>query len=422
MRSLACVCFLAVRSSPALLALPCLLGLELGVVLLQGTDWTAEWRWAIDWAGAGVFLAAPFAAGLAAWQSQVTSRSIGEAVQPLRSPGRVFAFNAGGVLVCAAAGHLVVVALVVATVYRAGAGGIPDLAPVLLHWLFLAAAVAIGYAAGQVAETRLLAPCLALVVLFCVIEASNGSLPTLWVEVAGATGPLAGLAYRPEVVAAQAVVFVSLLVIAASVSRGVARPLVRWVPAGAGAISLVLAAGWLSATEASRFTQVAAGDVARQCFGQAPEVCVIDESAAAGPAIQQALADLHHAAGSRAELPATYAQVVSGPAPAGARAFVLSPGAVVDGRAVPDVLVTFVVWNHDCLSGDHAPPGRAIELISDLSVVLLSRLEPDRPDPDRLTRLFDRLPPGEQDAWIAAALSASERCAFDEIPDWLDRA
>ena len=54
--------------------------------------------------------------------------------------------------------------------------------------------------------------------------------------------------------------------------------------------------------------------------------------------------------------------------------------------------------------------------------MLLSRAEPGRPDPDRLMRLFDQLPPAEQDGWIAGATAASDRCAFDEIPDWLDGA
>ena len=148
---------------------------------------------------------------------------------------------------------------------------------------------------------------------------------------------------------------------------------------------------------------------------------MVADNASAGRVVQQVFADLQAAAGPVASFPSTYVQVLSGTAPEGSRAFVLDPGAVAEGRAVPEQLVTFVVWNHDCLLSDHAPPGRAIELLSDLSVVLLGRADPTRPDPDRLMRLFDRLDGEEQDAWVAAALAASDRCAFDEIPDWLDR-
>ncbi len=413
--------YLAARSSPALLALPALLGLELGVVLLQGDGWTAEWRWAVDWAGAGIFLAGPFAAGLATWQSQLAVRTTSEAVQPLRRPLRVCAFHAGGVWVWAALAHALVVALVVAMAYRSGASGVPDLGPVLLHWLFLAACVSVGYLAGQLVETRLMAPVVALTLLFAIIEASNGALPMMWVEVAGATAPLTGLAYRPEIVVAQSAACVALLTLAATISRGVARPKVQWAPFALGVAVLVVAAGWLSSTEASRF-QVEATAVTRECVGSSPRVCMIDDSADLGPAVQRALADLHAAAGPRATLPTTYTQVVTGPAPSGARAFVLNPGAIVGGEALPEVLVNYVVWNHDCLTGDHAPPSRAVELMSDLSVVLLSRADPSRPDPDRLMRLFDRLTPVEQDTWIAEATAASDRCAFDEISDWLDNA
>lgn len=413
--------YLAARSSPAFWALPCLLGLELGVVMLMATDWTAEWRWAVDWAGAGVFLAGPLTAGLAAWQAQMISRTTGEAVMPLRAQARVFAFQAGGVLVWATAAHALLVCVVVATAYGEGAVGFPVLTPVLQHVLFLAACLAVGFLAGQLSESRLLAPAVVVVLVFLVIQASNGALPTLWVEVAGATSPLAGLDYRPGVVLAQVGACLALVAIAASVARGVVRPVVRWAPLGTAALTLVVAAGWLSATEANRFTVAADLSAARECIGRAPRVCLLADSSSVGPAVQEALADLHAAAGPVAILPTTYVQVVSGRAPDGARAFVLNAGAVADGRASRESLVTFVAWNQDCLLTDDAPPSRAVELVSDLATVLLARAEPGRPDPDRLMRLFARLEPEQQDAWVADALAASDRCAFEEIPDWLDR-
>jgi hypothetical protein len=416
------VVVLAVRSSPGLLGLPAFIGLALGVVLLQGTGWTAEWRWAVDWAGAGVFLVGPLAAGMAAYQSQAAGRASGEAAIALRSPVRFFAFHAGGVFCWAALAHALVVLLVLVATWRAGTSGVPDLRPMALHCLFLAAHVGLGFVAGQLTETRLLAPIMTVLLLVVVIEASNGALPTMWVEVAGATMPLAGLAYRVDVVAAQSVAFLAALTLAAAVSRGVVRPRVRWAPFGTAVLALVLAGTWLSATEATRFTQVADQDVRRECHGSGPQVCLLEESASSGPAVQEVLASLHVAAGGPAGLPEVYVQVVSGETPGDARGFTLGPGAVVDGRAVADVLVQYVVWNRDCLRTDHAPPGRAVELLSDLAVVLLSRADPRRADPDRLLRLFDDLDRAEQDAWIASALAASDRCDFAAIPDWLEGA
>lgn len=220
---------LAMKASPARYALPLLLGLEVGVVLIEGREWTSEWRWAIDWAGAGVFLAGPLAGGISAWQAQAARRAPGEAAQAVGSRLRIFAFNAGGVFAWAALVHTLVVLLVILYCYRSGLTGWPNPASIVLHGSLLAGCVSIGYIAGQFSVSRLLAPVTTMVLLVVMIQASNGALPTMWVEVAGATAPLAGLRYRPDVTAGQLVLFWGPALVALGVTKGFGRPLVRVV-------------------------------------------------------------------------------------------------------------------------------------------------------------------------------------------------
>lgn len=411
---------LSLRASPALYAAPILAGLEFGVVLIEG-QWRSEWRWVVDWAGAGVFLAGPMAGGLTAWKAQAVRRAPGEAAQVVGTPLRLFAFTAGGVLGWAALVHAAVVAIMIADGYSSGLTGWPHPEIIVLHWSLLAACVATGYIAGQLTMSRLLAPITSVALLTFMVQASNGALPTLWVEVAGATAPLAGLQYRPEVVVGQLVLFWALVLVAVGATKGNGRSLFRNLTLGVGVFAVIVGAAGLASAEQNRFSVVPTEQLGQRCFGASPKVCVLGDTIDFGPELRQVFAAFEAAAGSDSTLPSTYIQVMGTEGPSDQhRQFVLDPGVIEQGEVRPEGLARYIVWNRKCLLDDRPPPGRAVDLVADLEMVLLDRLADGASRGDsRLLAAFKSKPAADQDAWIAQMLAATNECAYGEMPEWL---
>lgn len=412
--------WMAMRSSAGLPMLPVLVGLEVGVVLVEGQSWHSEWKWALDWAGAGVFLSAPMAGGLAAWHAQHPRCPAGEAAQAVGSRSKLLLMEAGGVLVWAIVAHVLTVAWVVAYCWHAGLSGWPNPWVVTLHISFIASCVAVGSIAGRFSPSRLLPPLVAILMLLFVIESSNGSLPVLWVEVAGATAPLSSLEYRPEIVLTQMCAYWAIVVVAQALTTGVGSRVVRWSCLTIGCLVVAAALARLSAERPERFEALSANKVDSTCVGSRPEVCVAYEMTLRAEEIQGIFADIHDIAGSRAKLPLRYVHVAGYAEGSEAdRQFELESYWLKDQTA-ESVLTRYVVWNRACLLADDPPPSRAVDLLADLEMVLLHRLG-QLHNESRLMDKFDRLPQHVQDQWIADSLAASNQCDFARIPDWIDR-
>ena len=410
-------------SSPARYAVPILLALEVGVILIEDQQWTSEWRWAIDWAGAGVFLAGPLAGGLATWQAQAARRSPGEAAQVAGTPFRLFAFNAGGIFAWAALVHTVVIAGVVVACYRAGLTGVPEVAAIVMHWSLIAGCVSVGYTVGQFTSSRLAAPLSTVALVAFMIQASNGALPILWAEVAGATAPLTGLRYRPEVILGQLVLFWALVLVGLGVTKTARRSTYRFVVLGIASAAALSAAVALANAGEGRFVVRPSSALSQSCFGEAPEVCVLEDMKVHGPAIHAILQSVERAAGPSATLPTKYVQVLGSEGPSeSARQFMVDAGMIQNNEVSAEMLIRYVAWNRKCLLADEAPPAEAVGLISDLAMVLLDRANQQDPADNRLLTAFNSLPRPVQDQWIADASKASNECAFDAIPEWLTQS
>lgn len=412
----------ALRSSRALWAIPVLLGLEIGILLGESGAWRSEWRWALDWAGAGVFLAGPVAAGFAAWHAQRLHRSPGEPALALGRRWRIASFAVLPIFAIAALVHVVALGWIATEVFRVGTRGAVDPMAVSLQFLLLLFCVCVGAAIGFAWRGRLVPPAVALGGAFVMVQASVGVLPALWIEMAGATAPLTGLRLRADVAVLQALTWLSglLLVWAAVTIRSKVSTggvLLR----GVAVMALVVPAAFLAAMPQERFAVVPTSSQALECAGAEPRVCVVAGGGVAAQEVQQVFASIHAAIDDRESLPHEYVQVVGGASPAApGRQFVIQPDTVSNGRVIPERLVRYVVWNRECLMGDAPPTGEGLERVADLEAIITARLSAgDTTNLDRVTRAFLKRPRVDQETWISAALAASDSCDFQSVPEWL---
>ncbi|WP_034611415.1 hypothetical protein [Cellulomonas sp. URHD0024] len=411
---------LAVRTTPARFLFPILLGFQLCVLFyFSGSEWRMEWRWAIDWAGAAIPFVGPVLAGFAAWRSQYVRARFGELLGASRGGARAYAFEFAGAMTWAGASQLVTVCVASVAVVLAGAAGFPPLVVLVWQLATLAGYLGLGYAVGQLSYSRLLPPVVTVGLFFASVQSANGSLPTLWFEVGGATASLAGLTWNPEVVVAQTVLGVSLALLPFVVVRPVSRVVVR---ASIGVVALVAVVGSLSTLASSGEDRFAyASDSGRVCSGHDPEVCLLPENTPSHTAVDAVFRSLSDAAGGPGGgAPAKFVQALGGRQTSEpGQEFVLNGGTVTPDGADPVALVHYFAWNRDCLWSDEAPPLAARNALDQLQQVLLVRahfLPADGASSDVAPLL--RQPEAVQRDWITRTLALSESCAFAQLAPW----
>lgn len=407
---------LAVRTSPARWLFPVALAFETVVLFsFEGAGWRTEWTWAVDWLGGTISLFGPVIAGFATWRAQVMRVSFGEVVAAARGSARAYGFELLGTLSWVWASHLLALAVVSGAVLASGTRGWPPVVALAWQLLALAAYVGVGHAVGLVVKSRLAAPAVAVGSLLAVASSVGGPLPRLWFEAGGATAPLAGLAWRKDVVAAQSVLWLSILVVPwVIVAGGRVR---RAAASLAVLVAIVVPAVTLAQTSSDRF-ELAPSRTAAECHGEAPEVCMHPEAAGRIGVVHDALARISSAAGGTgAGFPARFDQATGAePATGPGRDLVLSAGTLgVDG-VDPVALMHYVVWNRDCLWGDAPPPEAARAVLAELQEVLLVRAGfVDAREVGAGARTMLQASETDQRRWIAQLLTASDRCEFADL-------
>lgn len=407
--------------SPAKYLVPVLIGIEAAALMNRGMPWRGEWAWTVDWAGGSVFLLGPVVAGLAVWRVSSSLSHLGEAADVVASPRRATAAELVGVVGWAWACHVAGLLVALGFSARAGAGGVPDLLPLLPQLLVIAAYAGVGALLGALVPNPLMAPLTTVVLLVCTTQFASGTLPSLWVTVGGATASLAGLRYNPQVLAGQVVLGVGLLLLGLSVRRQAFGPV--QVNRSLAIVPLVgvLASGtWLASTGESRI-EPDPRPVALHCGGSEPVVCVRPENEAAAAALRSAFHALTVAArdSGATDPPQRFEQVVAGsPNPKQARAFVLNPGAVLGDHVDPGLVAHYFVLNRACLVGDDAPPAEPVRRLEALGAFLAVRaglLDPAMAADADVKRLA-ATSADRRATFLDEALEASAGCRFADVP------
>ena len=173
-------------------------------------------------------------------------------------------------------GHLMLTAGVLVWAWRSGTPGSPDLWGVLPEIGAIVAAMGAGTLAARVVPRWWVAPLL-LVGGYVVLILVKGYVPAPFYRTGGASIPLYGLSYRPDIAALQCVGGVLLgclfVVLAASAPRD---PAVRPVTLLVLVVAVMLVAGALTSRGDRLYREV---PVAWQCLGDAPRLCAVRESA-----------------------------------------------------------------------------------------------------------------------------------------------
>lgn len=289
------------RRSVGLPAIPAVALVIVANVALRGRPWVHEWFWAFfNYHFVTVFLG-PLAAGLGAWEG---ARLTPAADLLASSGGQRRALRAAWAGVVVWIGLVYVAGLVGVTtlVKAAGTPGGPDLvalstlAPALA---FVAMWVAVGAAVGWRLGARLAAPLVAVgaFAAILVLYVVNYDL----VRVGGATASLLGLAPRPELQAAQIVIYAGVALGALLLS-----PRLRPVPAGdrldrLGLACMALAAGLALAVLAFPGEDFRTRPEVEVCTGT-PGICLARGYRSQADEIRNMLAP-YLAAASRAGLP-----------------------------------------------------------------------------------------------------------------------
>ena len=160
--------------------------------------------------------------------------------------------------------------------------------------------------------------------------------------------------------------------------------------------------------------------MALSCVGTKPEVCLRADSTLRAEDVQAVLHSLVVAAGSGAETPDRFVQVVGADTtdPTDGRALVINPATVTRSGVSPDLLAHYLVWNRQCLLEDEPPSPTAQLVIEQLSDTLLARanlLDPSLIEDQAIAR-FLALPDSSQVEWIQKSLAASNSCSFASLP------
>jgi hypothetical protein len=236
--------------------------------------WVHEWLWALYQYHFVTVILGPPAAGVAAWEGQRVARASdvsAAAGTTLRAAVMAWAGVYAWVLLAYGVGLLTVVTLV----RGAGTPGWPDaasLATVGPPIVLLAAETAAGFVIGRLVRSPLAPPgvavgCFLVILLFYIAG------PAHLVDVGGAGNPMLGHQLRPDLLAAQILLYLSLTLAAFSAlvwtrnSPGVIR--VGAMVVGLGLVAVAL--GNLLGQGPDKFRRV---DATLLCVGTRPQVCV----------------------------------------------------------------------------------------------------------------------------------------------------
>lgn len=396
-------------------AMPVALGFE-AVVLMSRTDqWRGEWAWTIDWIGGVVVLLGPFVAALCAWRAVAIRDLLGELGDVVR-PGRALTAELGGVVGWAWFAHACGLCVGLVLTAADGARGLPDLWPVVPQFAALAGYAGLGLLLGMLVPNPLIGPLTGVTLLFAVTQFSSSTLPSLWVYVGGATSSLVGLRYNPAVLLAQTLLGLGLAMAAFVVVRPWrGRVRIRWSAAPA-LLAIALPAAWLATNPDHYLPDDAA--IARSCVGTAPTVCMLEASAASGPAVQSAFEALTVYARSIGvdAVPDRFDQTVAMQPRDRARLFVLNPGAVVGDHYAPEQASHYFVYDNRCLRGSPPPPSAidGLELLAKHLAVGARLVSATQLADPALSALL-AMPEQQRDRWAATALRASWSCDFGRV-------
>lgn len=258
--------------------MPLFLALE-GLALSSRTsDWSIEWQWATSWMNGILVLLGPLTAGVAAAET-VHFRRHSSALSLSVPPSKVIvsqALRVLGVTWWAAVAHVLgMVAAAIVVGVRHGEPGWLEVRLIPPALLLLLAFAAIG---------ALLAWCLPYVVTPAVVAVAGYFVPGAqlappsWFLAGGATGPLVGLQYRPDLLWAQSLLWLSCFVAAIVSVAAFARPRAQSLLGAIVGVGLVaVAASWVSSFGPDALTERPVGALA--CNSGEPPVCSPQEYA-----------------------------------------------------------------------------------------------------------------------------------------------
>lgn len=270
-----------VRATSGCRALPVLLLVAAVLVLGRGTPWLGDPSRTFAWISGSATAVAPFVAGCAAidlarWSRPGTVGALRATVGAARSRLHLLGGNAAAGVVVVALGQLVGVVANLAQ----GAGlprGEVALPVLAASWAVMLAAAAVGAAVGLALPALVAGPAAAVVVYGLIVLPAFGPAPEV-LRLDAPTGALAGIRADPEVMGANAVAGVLLLLVAAAclvlLDAVVRRP---GQVVATGVLGVLLVAGLVVSSVVSRDAaqyETSSGAVPTSCSGRAPEVCV----------------------------------------------------------------------------------------------------------------------------------------------------
>lgn len=274
-----------VRATSGCRVLPVLVLVAAVLALGRGTPWLGDPSRPFAWISGTSTAVAPFVAGCAAvdlarWSRPGTLGALRATAGAPRSRLHLLGGNAlAGVLVVAL-GQLIGVVADLAQ----GAGlprGEVALPVLVASWAVMLAAAAVGAGTGLVLPALVAGPAAAIVVYGLVVLPAFVPAPEV-LRLDAPTGGLAGIRANPELMGANAVAGVLLLLVVAGclvVLDAVVRRRGQLVGTGVLGVLLVaaLAAGSVLSRHAAQ-NEASSGTVPTSCSGRAPEVCVPDGS------------------------------------------------------------------------------------------------------------------------------------------------
>lgn len=398
---------------PARWLLPFLVAPGIVLILSRPPMWRGNWTWTLDWMGGALILAGPIAAGLGAWRAYSTRRSFAPYLDASHVGGRLGLVEIGGTALWACLGHLIAVIIASTMTITGGASGLPPFWIVGPQLLLLGAWTSFGWMIGSALPSVATAPTLAIAAYGLVVAGLQGNLPTDWFSIGGATSPMIGMRPAVTLLVLQSAMWIAITFAGIPVRRRTSGhmldlPLVFWGLATVALVAAVFIAkgGW------PRSEAVAQGTA---CQGDAPRVCVLDDTRMLLPEAAQILSKLTQTAqDAGADTPRVYVPVDEAPLDDRTR----RPFEIAPNTSSPRDLVNFVVHDMRCLRGDDAPPGDKFIVVDGVGGVLLVRAGYETRESLR-DPLVDRilaLPPEEQNTVITAAISSAVSCHYESVP------
>lgn len=263
------------RRSTAVVALPAIVVVLVLHVVLRARPWVHEWLWAFDAYEFSFVLIGPVAAGIAAWDGAAWASSK-DAARVAGRPGAPLLRS--WLATTAWVWSIFLVGLLATLAYVAveGAPGWPGLRPwstVVPPLAVLALCTAFGTATGWWLRRVLVAPLVAVVTFGGLVTAYTG-LPGPFLEVAGATSSLIGLAPRPGLQVAQSVWALGLALLFLVFAAGEERSRLLRTVAVVVLVAVIAGASLeVGRADGLRFRNSA---VAARCDRAATPVCLVD--------------------------------------------------------------------------------------------------------------------------------------------------